>query len=391
MVRGPTTPDSCPASAHSEEAECRMLGGMREDVQRMAEERTYDVIVIGGGQAGLAVGYYLRRTGLSFVILDAEVGPGGAWRHGWDSLQLFSPARWSSLPGYIMPGGADYYPNRDELLEYMAEYERRYDLPIERPVLVRSVRECGDTLAVETEREIWRGRAVVSATGSWRSPYIPAIEDRERFRGEQVHSAEYESPMAFLGQRVLVVGGANSGAQVMAEVSQVADATWVTRREPVFLPDAIDGRVLFERATERYTAAKEGRTIPEDAGTGKFLGDIVMLPPVREARDRGDLSSVRMFKRFTHGGVVWPDGRDEQIDTVIWCTGFQTALAHLASLGVIDDSGEIAVNGTRSISQHRLWLLGYGEWTGFASATLIGIGRSARSTAQEIGSELQPE
>ena len=300
-----------------------MLGGMREDVRRMVEERTYDVIVIGGGQAGLAVGYYLRRTGLSFVILDAEVGPGGAWRHGWDSLQLFSPARWSSLPGYIMPGGADYYPNRDELLEYMAEYERRYDLPIERPVLVRSVRESGDTLAVETEREIWRGRAVVSATGSWRSPYIPAIEDRERFRGEQVHSAEYESPMAFLGQRVLVVGGANSGAQVMAEVSQVADATWVTRREPVFLPDAIDGRVLFERATERYIAAKEGRTIPEDAGTGKFLGDIVMLPPVREARDRGDLTSVRMFKRFTRDGVVWPDGRDEQIDTVIWCTGFR--------------------------------------------------------------------
>jgi len=352
------------------------------------DERTRDVIVIGGGQAGLAVGYYLRRTGLSFVILDAETGPGGAWRHGWDSLRLFSPARWSSLPGYIMPGGVDYYPERDEVLDYFIEYERRYKLPIERPVLVSTVRDDGDTLLVETDSGDWHGRAVVSATGSWRRPYIPDIPGREQFRGEQIHSAEFRSPLPFAGLRVLVVGGANSGAQIMADVSLVGNATWVTRREPTFLPDNIDGRVLFERATERYLAAKEGREIDWDDGSGKFLGDIVMLPPVREARDRGDLSSVRMFTEITRDGVVWPDGREERVDAIIWCTGFRTALDHLAPLGVIAEDGTIATDGTRSILEPRLWLLGYGEWTGYASATLIGIGRSARATADEIATAL---
>ena len=144
------------------------------------DERAYDVIVIGGGQAGLAIGYYLRRTGLSFVILDAEVGPGGAWRHGWESLRVFSPARWSSLPGYIMPGGADYYPDRGEVLAYMAEYERRYHLPIERPVIVTAVRDAGDTLLVETDRGEWQARAVVSGTGSWRGRLFPYSADPGR-------------------------------------------------------------------------------------------------------------------------------------------------------------------------------------------------------------------
>jgi cation diffusion facilitator CzcD-associated flavoprotein CzcO len=348
------------------------------------DETAIDVMVIGGGQAGLAVGYYLRRTGLSFVILDADVGPGGAWRHSWESLRLFSPARWSSLPGYVMPGGVDYYPDRDEVLAYMAEYERRYRLPIERPVHVSAVRDSGEYLTVESDRGTRDARAVVSATGSWRAPYIPELPGRGLFRGEQIHSAEYESPMPFVGRRVLVIGGANSGAQIMAELSQVADATWVTRREPVFLPDNVDGRVLFERATERYLAAKEGRTLPPESSSGKFLGDIVMLPPVREARDRGDLASVRMFSHFTRDGVVWPDGREERIDTVIWCTGFRTALDHLGPLGIVDAAGQVETAGTRSVREPRLWLLGYGEWTGYASATLIGVGRSARATAEDI-------
>jgi cation diffusion facilitator CzcD-associated flavoprotein CzcO len=290
-----------------------------------------------------------------------------------------------------MPGGVDYYPDRDEILDYFTEYERRYRLPIERPVIVTAVRDDGDLLRVETDRGDWLARAVVSATGSWRMPYIPAIPGLDTFRGEQIHSAEYRSPLPFAGRRVLVVGGANSGAQIMAEVAQVADATWVTRREPTFLPDNIDGRVLFERATERYLAAREGREIPADEGSGKFLGDIVMLPPVREARDRGDLASVRMFTTLTDTGVVWPDGREERVDTIIWCTGFRLALDHLAPLGVIGEDGTIETEGNRSVVEPRLWLLGYGEWTGFASATLIGVGRSARSTAAEVAADLKHE
>ncbi|HEU5425186.1 MAG TPA: ArsO family NAD(P)H-dependent flavin-containing monooxygenase [Nitrolancea sp.] len=347
---------------------------------------TIDVAVIGGGQAGLATGYYLRRHGLSFAILDAEGGPGGAWRHGWDSLALFSPAPWSSLPGWPLPGGAEHVPDRAAVLDYLAAYERRYHLPVHRPARVRAVRRDGAALTVETDADVWWARAVVSATGTWRRPLWPWYPGQGEFAGQQLHSAQYRSPKVFAGQRVLVVGGGNSGAQILAEVSRVAETTWVTRRPPRFLPDDVDGRVLFDRATARYHALVTGAAVPAADGGG--LGQIVMTPAVREARERGVLQSAGPIARFTAAGVVWPDGRETPADAVIWCTGFRPALGHLAPLGVVGAGGRVAVAGTRSVAEPRLWLVGYGEWTGFASATLIGVGRSARATAEEIAASL---
>ena len=348
------------------------------------QENALDVAVIGGGQAGLAFGYYLRRAGLSFVILDSEEGPGGAWRHGWDSLRAFSPARWSSLPGWLMPGGEDDYPTRDEVVDYFGRYEERYDLPVRRPVRVEAVRRGENTLIVETDAATWTARTVVSATGTWRRPYVPRYPGREIFAGEQLHSAHYRGPEPYAGKRVVIVGGGNSGAQILAEVSRVAETTWVTPEEPEFLPDDVDGRVLFERATERYKAKMEGRPKPPAAS----LADIVMVPPVKEARERGVLESVRPFERFTREGVVWPGGLRTPADAVIWCTGFRPSLEHLRPLGVLNEHGGVEVErdgaGTRSAEEPRLWLIGYGDWTGFASATIIGIGRTAHATAEEI-------
>lgn len=351
-----------------------------------SEGQRVEVVVIGGGQSGLALGFYLRRTALSFVILDAQTEPGGSWLHAWDSLRLFSPARFSSLPGLIMEGGPDHYPSRDEALEYLRGYEARYVLPTERPVRVSAVRREGDRLRVETDRGVWSAAAVVSATGSWERPHVPEYPVRARFNGLQVHSAHYRSPEAFQGRRVLVVGGGNSGAQILAEVSRVADATWVTLEPPTFLPDHIDGRYLFDQATARYRAEQEGRPVPAPAS----LGDILMVEPVREARARGVLQSVPPFERFTGDGVVWADGREEHIDAVIWCTGFRPALDHLRPLGVVEQDGRVRLTGNRSEREERLWLVGYGNWTGFASATLIAVGRTARAVAAEIADTLAP-
>ncbi|MGA7669755.1 MAG: ArsO family NAD(P)H-dependent flavin-containing monooxygenase [Nitrolancea sp.] len=355
--------------------------------RRTLLEQRIDVVVIGGGQSGLATGYYLRRTGLSFVILDAQPGPGGAWSHTWPSLRLFSPARWCSLPGWIMPGGPDAYPPRNDLLAYLTAYEERYRLPIQRPVQVRDVRRSYDRLLVESDRGVWAARAVVSATGTWSNPYIPDYPGRGCFAGTQIHSAQYPGPEPFRGQRVLIVGGANSAAQILAEVSEVAETTWVTRREPSYLPDDVDGRDLFEWATARYFAAREGRPVPADVPQGG-LGDIVMVESVRDARRRGVLKSMRSFSRLIEHGAVWPDGSAVEFDAIIWCTGFRPALDHLRGLGVFEANGEIEVQGTRSVREPLLWLVGYGEWAGYASATLIGVGRSARQTALEIGAAL---
>jgi cation diffusion facilitator CzcD-associated flavoprotein CzcO len=353
-----------------------------------SDRRQADVVVIGGGQSGLATGYYLRRSGLDFVILDAEPGPGGAWRHAWESLHLFSPARWSSLPGWIMPGGPDWYPGRDDFLTYLTEYERRYQFPIERPVTATGVYRDGGRLRVETDRGTWLARAVVSATGTWGAPIIPYYPAQAVFRGEQIHSAEYTSPLPFVGKRVLVIGGGNSGAQIVADLADYADVTWVTRREPTFLPDDVDGRDLFDIATARLLARQQGESSEASDGTRQLLGDIVAVAPVREARERGQLSSRRPFTRFTPDGVVWPDGKEERIDAVIWCTGFRYALDVLQPLGVVTEGGTVEVDGTRSVREPRLWLVGYGEWTGDASATIIGVGRTARQTAREIGEAL---
>ncbi|WP_405275218.1 ArsO family NAD(P)H-dependent flavin-containing monooxygenase [Gaopeijia maritima] len=357
--------------------------------------RRQDVVVIGGGQAGLALGYHLRRaqrdTDFTYTLLDDQPGPGGAWRHGWDSLRLFSPAEWSSLPGWPLPraqagrhpdGGAPEYPTRDDVLSYLSAFEARYELPVERPVAVTAVREgADDRLAVDTDRGAIEARAVISATGSWARPFVPEIPGREAFEGAQLHSAHYRTPAAFAGRRVLVIGGGNSGAQIAAEVSKSARVTWVTLEPPRFLPEEVDGRVLFDRATARYAAIKAG----EDPGRPYTLADIVQVAPVREARAAGRLSDDRRPPRaFTPRGVVWPDGREESVDAVIWCTGFRPALDHLRPLGVIDDDGRVAVKGTRSVRDPRLWLVGYGSWVGFAAATLIGVGRSAKQTATEV-------
>ncbi|WP_309629477.1 ArsO family NAD(P)H-dependent flavin-containing monooxygenase [Brevundimonas sp.] len=346
---------------------------------RVNDDRNRDVVIIGGGQAGLSLAYYLRRAEVDFVILDAEPQPGGAWRHGWDSLRLFSPAGWSSLPGW--PMSATGFPQRTEVVDYLAAYEARYGFDVRRPIRVLAVTRDGDRLRVAAGGVAWCGRVVVSATGTWSAPFTPAYPGLETYQGLQLHSAAYRRPDAFAGQRVLVVGGGNSGAQIMAEIAPIATADWITVTEPVFLPDDVDGRVLFERATARLKAEREGRPVPEFEGG---FGDIVAVPPVRKARDLGLLATRRPFTGFTIDGVRWADGTEEPIDAVIWCTGFRPSLDHLRPLDLVEANGRIDVRQGRACREPRLWLHGYGDWTGAASATLIGSGRTAREYAGSI-------
>lgn len=295
----------------------------------------HDIVIIGGGQMGLSLGYYLRRAAADFIILDAEDGPGGAWRHGWDSLRLFSPAGYSSMPGWLMPPpNHEGYPTRDDVLDYLTRYEARYQLPIRRPLKVTSVERGDGHLKVKTDHSAFAAKAVVSATGTWSHPYIPDFPGRDLFKGQQIHSAHYVQPDDYAGQTVIVVGGGNSGAQILAEVAQVSHTLWATHQDPLFLPDDVDGHVLFERAVARMKAG------PSDTPVGG-IGDIVMVPPVKEARARGDLNSVRPFKQMTANGVIWPDGSETAVDAIIWCTGFRPALRHLAALEVLEDDGRV--------------------------------------------------
>lgn len=341
-----------------------------------------DVVVIGGGQAGLAAGYFLRRAGLDFVILDDQKEPGGAWQHGWQSLRLFSPAGYSPLPGWPMPAQkGETFPTAGHVVDYLTQYEHRYDLPVRRSVHVTDVAHDQGRFVVETDDGQIEATAVISATGTWQRPYVPHYPGREGFTGHQLHTVDYDSPKDFAGQRVAIVGGGNSAAQIVAEVSEVAQTLWVAQRPPRFMPDDVDGRVLFDVATAREAAQKAG--LDHDGVSG--LGDIVMVPPVRAARDRGDLHASPMFEQITPTGVSWSDGSEYNCDAIIWCTGFKPQLHHLRSLGLTWENGRPATDGTQSVDIPGLHLLGYGDWTGFASATIIGAARSARSAVASVG------
>jgi len=341
-------------------------------------DKTFDVVVIGGGQSGLAMGYYLRRTGLSFVILDDQKQPGGAWLHTWRSLRLFSPAQWSALPGMLLTGGKDY-PTRNDVIEYLKTYESKYTLPVRRPISVTGVSKEGEMFSIQTTQGVWFAKAVVNTTGSFSNPFIPEIEGQQVFKGQVLHSSQYRSPVAFADKRVAVVGEGNSGAQILAEVSLITETLWITQKEPRFLPDHIDGRYLFDAATQMYEAQKTGTSY-----TPPSLGDIVMVDSVKDAKTRNVLNSKRPFERFTENSIVWADGHEEKIDVVIFCTGFGPALKHLSSLSLHAGDRKPATEGTRSKTTDGLWFVGYGNWTGFASATLIGVGRSAKATVEEI-------
>ncbi|WP_026928470.1 ArsO family NAD(P)H-dependent flavin-containing monooxygenase [Granulicoccus phenolivorans] len=341
-----------------------------------------DVVVIGGGQAGLAAGYFLRRAELDFVILDAHAQPGGAWQHGWDSLRLFSPAEFGRLPGWPMPPQAgEGFPTAGHVVDYLTRYELRYDLPVRRPVRVHRVGRTGRQWTVDTDHGTWHSTAVISATGTWHRPNRPCYPGQATFTGQQLHTVDYRRPDPFAGQRVLIVGGGNSAAQILAEVSTVAETTWVTARPPRFMPDDVDGRVLFDVASARTAAERAG--LPQQEGVSA-LGDIVMVPPVLAARARGVLTAREMFDHFDSTGVAWADGTRWACDTVIWCTGFHPDLDHLSRLRLTWQDDHPVTSGTRSLEQPGLHLLGYGDWTGPSSATLIGASRTAKQAVAEI-------
>lgn len=342
--------------------------------------KIYDTLIIGGGQAGLSAAYFLRRKKLVYLILDDQKKAGGSWLQTWDSLKLFSPTEYSSLSGWGMPKSEKEYPTKDEFISYLEQYESRYDIPIKRNTKVTSVSKENNLFKVETNQGVFYSKTLVSATGTAQQPFIPSYSGQELFTGEQLHSSHYRNATNLAGKKVLIIGGGNSGAQILAEVSKIAQTQWITLDEPYFLPDDIDGRYLFNTATQKFL----GKSTNTSTAIKASLSNIVMVESVKEARNRNILHAKRPFKSFYEHGVIWEDITKESFDAVIWCTGFKANLAHLESLGIIENN-RIETTYTRSVKEPALWLIGYGSWTGFASATIYGVGKTARQAVKEIG------
>lgn len=296
--------------------------------------KIYDTLIIGGGQAGLSVAYFLRRNKLDYLILDDQEQAGGSWLQTWDGLKLFSPTQYSSLSGWMMPKGVEEYPSKNEFISYLKQYEIRYEFPVQHQTKVLSVTQEDFGFKVETNKGLFYSKTVVSATGTAQHRFVPQYPNQDDFKGIQLHSSEYRNASNYSNKKVLIIGGGNSGAQILAEVSKVANTQWVTLKEPSFLPDHIDGRYLFIDASNTFLDNKE--TIPNLKKPS--LSEIVMIDTVKEARERGVLNAKRPFKSFYEHGVVWEDGTKSAFDIVIWCTGFKANLNHLKKLNIINNN-----------------------------------------------------
>jgi hypothetical protein len=340
------------------------------------EVRSTDVAVIGAGQAGLSSAYFLHRDRFDFVVLDGNPAPGGAWQHRWPTLRMATVHGIFDLPGMHFDPPPPDLRAADAVPAYFAEYERTFDLPVHRQVKVTSVRNGDDDrLLVQTEDVTYAARAVINATGTWTKPFWPHYPGQETFLGRQLHTADYRDPTEFAGKRVVVVGGGSSAIQLLTEIAEVANTTWVTRTPPVFHegPFTQDyGRQVIARVDERVRAG-----LPPESVVGAT--GLALTPSVTAARDKGLLDRLPMFDRITPDGVAWADGRFVAADVILWCTGWRAALDHLAPLRLRGPGGGIVVDGTRVVAEPRLHLVGYGP-----SASTVGANRAGRQAVREI-------
>lgn len=339
-----------------------------------------DVVVIGAGQAGLSAAYHLRRRGhepeSSFVVLDANDGPGGAWRHRWPSLTLGAAHGIHDLPGSPLGTPDPTEPASDVVARYYGEYEREHGLPVHRPVTVQEVRsDAGPDgpLTVVTDAGTWETAMIVNATGTWDRPHWPYYPGRDRFRGRQLHTKDFSSGEELRGQRVVVVGGGTSAVQFLLQLAPVAaSTTWATRRPPVFGERDFDkewGRDVERAVTERTDAGLP--TLSVVAATG-----LPLTAEYQRGIDDGVLVSRGMFTEIVEDGVVFPDGEVVPADVILWSTGFRPVVGHLTPLRLRESGGGIMTDGARVVRDPRIFLAGYG-----AGASTIGATRTGRAAA----------
>jgi putative flavoprotein involved in K+ transport len=326
-----------------------------------------DLVIVGGGQAGLATAHVARTLGLRPLVLDASDAAGGSWPNYYDSLTLFSPARFSSLPGLPFPGDPNRYPRRDEVVDYLDAYTRRLDAEIRRSHRVdRVAPRDGGFLVSTTDGTTVEAPLVIAASGGFGTPYRPDLPGLSTFTGTVVHSSRYRCPEPFAGRRVVVVGGGNSAVQIAAELAEVADVTITTRGPLRWQRQRILGQDFhwWLNRTGLDTSPLGPRLVK---GTVPAVDD----GHYRAAVKAGRPNHRPLFTRIDGDHLLWTDSTRERVDALILATGYR---ADLGYLGLTDRP---AHRGGVSTDLVGLGFVGLERQRSFASATLRGVGRDA--------------
>ncbi len=355
----------------------RQMTDAIESMDYCGEHR--DVVVVGGGQAGLAIGYFLGQQGRDFVILEAAEEPAAAWRERWDSLKLFTPARYSSLPGFPFPGDPDGYPRRDDVVDYLTDYARRFELPVELRSRIKAIRQAKGGYVIELEDRSLTATQVVIATGPFQVPFVPPIADDLGADVLQLHSTGYRTPKDLADRPVLVVGGGNTGFQIAAELSGSGGVHLSIGSRQTPLPQRLLGRDLFWYL-EKIGAVHKST----DTWIGRRLQgrDTLIGSSPRSLRKR---HGVRLHRRAVAASgrtVRFSDGTELDLEAVIWATGFRNDHAFIDA-PIFDDHGRV-IHRHGLTDCPGLYFLGL-SWQSTRGSALIGwVGDDAKYIADRI-------
>lgn len=346
---------------------------------------TYDVIVVGGGQAGLALGRELLGRGLSFLIVDAGDGPGSSWRGRWDSLRLFTPARLNSLPGLPFPGDPDRLSGKDAVADYLADYAVRFHLPVRWRTRVRRLTGDPGRYVLHTSGGTVTAPQVVIATGPFQRPWLPPAAGRLGDAVYQIHASAYRNPEQLPYGPALVVGGGNSGLQIADELSRTRLTTLAVGSRHPYLPERIAGRSVF-RWLDRLGLMAIGRSSRLGVYLRRQEEVIVGLTPKKLRRRRGIPLTGRVVA-CTNEALITGDGTVLRPRSVVWATGYVPDFSWV-ELPVVAEDGWIRQDRGRT-ELAGLYTLGLPWQRSSSSALLAGVGRDAALLAHHVAAHAE--
>ena len=300
-------------------------------------DSTFDAVIVGGSQAGLAVAYYLRQRGLRFMLLDAEPEIGHVWRSRWDSLTLFTPAQYSGLPGMAFPGAKDYYPSKDEVAAYLQSYASAFDMPVRPNAGVTSLARNGQGYVVATRDEVFRASQVVVATGPFQAPFVPQMARDLDASVAQINSAQYRNPAQLPEGPVLVVGGGNSGFQIAAELVEARKVDLAMGTQMPALPQRLLGRDLFWWLSHLGIM----RVSVESRLGRRMAKRDVLIGSSRRRLLRAGVTIRKRLERFEGRRAVFADGSHLDVGAVIWATGYRSDYSWIDVPEVTDGDGRV--------------------------------------------------
>jgi putative flavoprotein involved in K+ transport len=354
---------------------------------------TFHTIVIGGGQAGLSVGYHLAHHGRPFIILDAGEHVGDAWRQRWDSLRLFTPAAFDGLVGMKFPAPSFSFPTKDQMADYLESYARRFQLPVRNATRVDRLTRAGGRYLVEAGAHRFEADHVVVAMSSYQVPRVPAFAKDLRADILQMHSSEYRNPRQLKPGGVLLAGAGNSGAEIALEVTR-EHPTWMSGRDTGHVPFRIDGlparlfltRFLFRVVFHRLLTV--GTPIGRRARLRMFTQGAPLIRVKPKHLTAAGVQRVPKVRGVTNGLPSLEDGRVLDVANVIWCTGFGNGLSWI-DLPIFEPDGEPRHQSGVAPDEPGLYFVGLHFLHSFSSTMIHGIARDAKRIAQTIEARSQ--